>query len=85
MNVKELKEAIKDLPDDMQVFIQKDSEGNGYSPLEGADPYCIYIPDSTWSGEICSTNYTAEEMEMTEKEWAKFKKKKKSLVLFPVN
>ena len=37
MNVKNLKEAIANLPDEMEVILQKDSEGNGYSPLSGAD------------------------------------------------
>ena len=32
MNIKELKELIKDLPNDMEIIIQKDSEWNGYHP-----------------------------------------------------
>ena len=54
MNVKELKEQIANLPDDMEVVLQKDAEGNGYSPLSGADPDAVYIPDSTWSGDVFS-------------------------------
>ncbi len=30
MDLKELKELIKDLPDDMLVVLSKDSEGNEY-------------------------------------------------------
>ena len=37
-----------------EVVLQKDSEGNGYSPLAGADPEAVYIPDSTWSGDVYS-------------------------------
>lgn len=49
---KTLIEALKDFPDDMQVIMSKDGEGNNFSPLaEAAGPY-QYTPDSTWSGEI---------------------------------
>lgn len=48
MTVKELKEAIAELPDDMEVILQKDGEGNGYSPLSGADPNAVYIPNNVW-------------------------------------
>ncbi len=37
MTVKELKKAIKDLPDDMECILQKDAEGNGYSPLSDVE------------------------------------------------
>lgn len=50
LTVKDLKELIKDLPDDMPVVMSKDGEGNGFSPLSD---YSMgkYAPDSTWSGE----------------------------------
>ena len=35
------------------VIVQKDSEGNGYSPLSAVDAEnCAYLADSTWSGEV---------------------------------
>jgi len=37
VNVKELREALKDYPDDMEVIIQEDPEGNGYSPLDDTE------------------------------------------------
>ena len=37
MKLKELKEIIKDMDDESIVILQKDGEGNGYSPLEGVD------------------------------------------------
>lgn len=85
MNVKELKEAIDSLPDDMQVILQKDAEGNGYSPLEGVDTECIYIAHSTWDGEVWSTEWTAEDADMDEEDWEDFKKNPRSLVLYPIN
>jgi hypothetical protein len=85
MTVKELKEAIANLPDDMEVILQKDAEGNGYSPMEGADPDAIYFEETTWSGEVFSTKWTAEEACMTSEEWAYAKKRPRVLILHPVN
>lgn len=85
MNIKELKDAIKDLPDDMEVILQKEAEGNGYSPLYDVDPYCVYIPESTWSGYVYSIYWTADDAIMSEEEWDQLKKEPRSLVLYPVN
>ncbi|MFT7273462.1 MAG: hypothetical protein ACI9V1_003000, partial [Spirosomataceae bacterium] len=35
MTVKELKELLQTLPDNMEVILQSDAEGNSYSPLSG--------------------------------------------------
>lgn len=55
----------------MEIILQKDPEGNGYSPLRGADPDCIYVEDNTWSGLIYHPNETAERNDMEEEEWKK--------------
>ncbi len=85
MTVKELKQELSLLPDDMEVILQKDSEGNGYSPLSGADPNAVYIPDSTWSGQVYSTKWSADDADMDEDEWEQLKAKPKALILYPVN
>lgn len=85
MNKKELLELIKDLPDDMEIILQKDSEGNDYSPLAGADPNCTYIPKNTWSGTVYSTELNEEDYGMDEDEWKEIRSKPKVLVLYPVN
>lgn len=86
MNVKELKEAIANLPDDMEVIVQKDSEGNGYSPLAGADPDAIYVPDSTYSGIAYNTDWSAEDADMPEIAWqAMIEKSPRALILHPTN
>ena len=85
MNVKELKQFLSGLPDDMEIIIQKDGEGNDYSPLYGADSDAIYIPDSTWSGRVYSTNWKAYDVCMEEKEWENMLKNPRCLVLHPVN
>ena len=85
MNIKELKELIRELPDDMEVILQKDAEGNGFSPLADLDSDCIYIPDSTWSGVVYSKGIPASEMYMEEEEWENLKKQPSVCVLCPVN
>lgn len=35
MTVKELKEILKDLPDNMEVILSRDEEGNAFHPLAG--------------------------------------------------
>ena len=85
MKIKELKAAIADLPDDMQVIIQKDGEGNGFSPLEGVDADAVYVPNSPWSGEVFDTNWTADDACMDEGEWDRLMAKPRCLILYPVN
>ncbi len=51
--VRELIDALAKLDQDRVVILQKDSEGNGYSPLGGFDS-ARYLPDSTYSGEVFS-------------------------------
>lgn len=84
MNVKELKEAIQDLPDNMEIILQKDAEGNGYSPLEGANPDAVYVAE-TWYGNVYSMDWTADDACMEEEEWEEIKNKSRSLILYPVN
>lgn len=55
LTVKELREALDGLPDDMPVILQKDAEENGYSPLASADTDHVYEADTTWSGEVHDT------------------------------
>jgi hypothetical protein len=85
MNVKELKEAIANLPDAMEVVLQKDSEGNGYSPLDGTDPNAVYVPDNTWSGDVYSMDWSADDACMSEEEWKEIKAKPRVLILYPIN
>lgn len=85
MKVKELIEILKDCDPNAQVVMQKDAEGNGYSPLAGADHEAVYIAESTWSGMVYSTEWTADDACMDENEWKKILKRKRCIVLFPVN
>lgn len=85
MTVKELKEVIANLPDEMKVILQKDSEGNGYSPLAGADNETVYIPESTYSGDVYSMRWTADDACMNEEEWDEIRSKPRALILYPIN
>lgn len=71
---------------DVEVIIQKDGEGNGYSPLEGQDTDSVYVADSTWSGEVYSTDWSADDACMQPEEWERFKADNpRVVVLYPVN
>ena len=50
MNVSQLIEQLQKLEPDRLVILQKDAEGNGYSPLDSLGP-CAYIPETSWFGE----------------------------------
>lgn len=53
MNVKQLKKTLEGIDESRIVILQKDVEGNSYSPCAGVDgDNAIYVADSTWSGDI---------------------------------
>lgn len=52
--VGELLDYLATQPRDRKVVLQKDAEGNGYSPLADADEG-MYEATSTWSGEMYQT------------------------------
>jgi len=88
MNVKELKEFLNSLDpemDDCELILQKDSEGNGFSPLSDVSANYVYVPDSSYSGDVYSKTWTAEDACMTEEEWAELLKKKNCIVFAPIN
>lgn len=85
MKVKDLIEALAEASPNAEVIIQKDAEGNGYSPLQGVDTEAFYKPDSTWSGTVYSHLWSAEDAGMDPKNWEKLLAKPKCVVLYPVN
>lgn len=60
MTVKELIEKLQLVDPDRIVILQKDAEGNGFSPLAGIDDNAVYQPDSTWAGEVKIQTLTAD-------------------------
>jgi hypothetical protein len=85
MLVKDLLEALKELPPDAEVILQKDGEGNGYSPLEAVDADAVYVPETTWMGSVYSADWSADDACMDEDEWAELMQKPRCVVLAPVN
>ena len=86
MLVKELIELLKTLPEEAEVIMAKDPEGNGYSPLSSVYGKGIYVPESTWSGDVYSSEWTAEDAGMDDEEWEQLKLKHLACVLLePIN
>jgi hypothetical protein len=85
MKVKDLIRELQLLDPELEVILQKDGEGNGYSPLAGTDENCIYVAETTWHGEIYDSTWTADDADMDEEEWAKMLEKPRCVVLYPVN
>lgn len=85
MRSHELARLLLENPD-VELIMQKDAEGNGYSPLSGIDFDVVYVPESTWSGEVYSKSYTADDNCMEEEEWEELKRTNSGYaVLHPVN
>jgi hypothetical protein len=86
ITVKELKEILAGLPDDMEIIMSKDSEGNKFSPLSDVDYNSIYVPETTWYGTVYSDSWTADEACYDdEEEWQEVLKQPRVLVLWPTN
>lgn len=85
MTVKQLKAELKSLPDDMEVILRKDSGENGYSPLDSVNADCVYMPDTSYRGEVYQMDWSADDACIDKKEWKKIKAKPRALVLYPVN
>lgn len=85
MKVKELIEELSQYNPEAEVIMQKDAEGNGYSPLCGTDGDAVYIAETSWHGEVYDATMTAEDMDMDEEEWDAIKSNPRCVVLFPIN
>jgi hypothetical protein len=86
MKVKDLIEQLSKLDPDANVVLQKDSEGNGYSPCAGAEE-ALYVAGSTYSGQVFNLDDDSTDVDMEDDEWEKIKsnKKNKCVVLWPTN
>jgi len=86
LKVQELIDDLLKMNPDAELVLQKDSEGNGYSPCAGADDEAIYVPENTWSGVVYDTTWSIEDVGMDEDEWEDLKKTaQKAVVLYPIN
>lgn len=84
MNARELIEELQKLDPETEIILQKDAEGNGYSPLY-ATGVGYYEPENTWSGFFYDAEWSAEDADMGEDEWETMKAGPIFFVLAPVN
>lgn len=84
MKVKDLIEALSSLDQDAEVILAKDPEGNGYSPLSRVDSEAVYVPITTWHGEVYSTTWSADDAGLTKREWRAIKAKPRCVVFEPL-
>lgn len=83
MKVKELIELLQSVDPEREVIIQKDAEGNDYSPL--ADAWeGSYEADSTWSGYAGIEELTPELEAQGYSDWD-VKSGVPAIMLVPVN
>lgn len=86
MTKAELIEALKGVPDDTQIIVSSDSEGNHYGPLSGVETNRIYKAATNWWGHVFSLDWTAKQADFSEDEWEEFKRTTpRAIVLYPVN
>ena len=85
MKVKDLIVDLLVADPEAEVILQRDAEGNGYSPLRGADMNAVYVPENTWSGSVYSLTWSANDACMSEQEWAAVTAGPRCVVLHPVN
>ena len=79
MTVGELRKKLKDLPDDMDVILQHDPEGNGFGPLYLVESDMIYD-----DGEILDTRWSAYAAGMSDEDWVEvLKDGKRCCLLVP--
>lgn len=85
MKSHELAKLLLEKPD-VELIMQKDSEGNGYKPICGIDFNVLYVPDTTWDGGVYNLDWTADECCLDEDEWETMKKNNPGYaVLYPFN
>lgn len=86
MKVKELIARLLRENQDSEVILQKDGEGNGYSPLYGVDGACVFVEDG-WEAGVLSLDWSAEDAGFdSEEEWEEFKSRNPTcVVLWPMN
>jgi hypothetical protein len=75
MTIGKLKEQIKDIPDDMEIILQKNAEGNGYETIAGVHTECFYVKGSSgWDAQLYDPNWSADDAGFDDEvEWEEFK------------
>ena len=53
--VRQLKELLEDLPGEMEVWLSRDEEGNGFAPMPDEEQYSIAfvkVPKWGWADDV---------------------------------
>lgn len=85
MKVKELLAALEGVDPEAEVILQRDAEGNGYSPLSAVDDQAVYVAETTWSGDVYSLGWSADDAGVDDDAWVKISSQPRCVVLAPVN
>lgn len=81
MKVKELLAALAEATPEAEVILQRDSDGNGFSPLEGIDLEAVYGED----GEVYCLRWGFNEAGWTNEEWKTIIARPHCVLLYPTN
>lgn len=84
MKVKDLIKELSALDPNALVILQKDSEGNGFSPLEGVDENALYDAENSWSGDV-GFEVLTDELRKQGYSDEDLGKGERAVVLFPIN
>ena len=80
MNVKDLREALKQLPDDAEVMIAIPDEGNKCNHVNKADASYVVVKTG-WDIEFFDTTKSHHLVGLPEDEWEKLRKNKRIALL----
>ena len=83
MKVKDLKEVIENLPDDMEVIVQGAGQYSYAAPLAHTDSNTIYRRSQSWCGNVHNVDLSAEEVPYFADAWEDMKKQPRVLFLAP--
>lgn len=78
-------EQLKMYDPEMDIVIQKDSEGNGFSPMAGADPNGVYVAESAYGGQVFDAEWSADDCGFEEEEWNELLDQPRTLIIYPIN
>lgn len=82
MKVRKLIEELSRLDPESQVILQKDTEGNGYAPIEGVDGCAIYVVDNG-DRRVYGDDWSADDACLEEDEWKRLLDGPRCAVLYP--
>jgi hypothetical protein len=81
MKNKELIALLSAEDPEADVILQKDPEGNGYAPVNGAEP-AIYDAEESI---VYNLKWSAADADKEEDEWQELLKKPRCIVLWPTH